>query len=45
MFAGKPVAGLGLEYGWAGLVRVPPAWLEIGVRLSSELQTILARDR
>jgi len=35
-------AGLGLEYGWVELVLVPPAWVEIGVQLSSELQTSLA---
>ncbi len=33
--------GLGLDYGWVELVRVPPAWVEIGVGLSSELEASL----
>jgi GrpB-like predicted nucleotidyltransferase (UPF0157 family) len=35
------VAGLGLEYGWVRLVRVPPAWAQIGDRLAGELETVL----
>jgi GrpB-like predicted nucleotidyltransferase (UPF0157 family) len=34
-------AGLGLEYGWVRLVRVPPAWVELGDRLAVELERTL----